>query len=317
MDLSLTGFIERRTPEVRRELEQHREFSDLPGPMLAKSGTPTSLDNPNMVAETKWDGTRVLLVKRGTIVRIFVARGNHTEYTNRYPKLIADGKKLKCENCILDGEFVFFDARGDDVFLTIAARDSTIGTKKYKYMAFDILELNGLDTRNLPIEERKRMLDLAIPDSLTIIKESKVVESNKKRFFEQQLALQKEGVMLKKKHSRYVAGRSDDWIKVKRVATYDVIAKGGTKGTGARLPFFGAIHCYLPDRRGQLRSIGDVGSGFTDQDLRAMTPLVRSNQPFVVEVKIMEWTPDKKMRFPVFLRLRTDKSVRDVMESHD
>ncbi len=316
MDLSLTGFINRRTPEVQRTLQQNNSFANLPGPMLAKSGTPASLDNSNMVAETKWDGTRVLLVKRGDAVRIFVARGNHTEYTNRYPKLVADGKKLRCNSCILDGEFVFFDTRGDDVFLTIAATNSTIGTKKHKYMAFDILEKDGHSTRDMVLEERKRILDAVIPESLTIIKESKVTTANLRRFFTEQLAKNKEGVMLKRKGSRYIAGRSDDWVKVKRVATYDVIAKGCTAGTGTR-QFFGALHCFLPDARGQLRAIGDVGSGFTNQDLLEVAPFARSNRPFVIEVKIMEWTPDKKMRFPVFLRLRRDKTVAEVMSSHD
>ena len=184
MDLSLTGFINRRTPEVQREIEGNRRFANLPSPMLAKKGTTLSLDNPNMVAETKWDGTRVLLVKRGDAVRIFVARGNHTEYTNRYPKLVADGKKLLCDSCILDGEFVFFDTRGNDVFLTIAATNQTIGSKKFKYIAFDILEKDGRNIQGLPLEERKRILDEIIPNNLTIIKESKVVAANKRQFFE-------------------------------------------------------------------------------------------------------------------------------------
>lgn len=317
MDLSLTGFINRSTPQVRREVQSNRSFSNLPSPMLAKMGSPSMLDNSNLVAETKWDGTRVLLVKRGTEVRLFVARGNHTEYTQRYPTLVADGKMLRCRDCILDGEFVFFDARGNDVFLTIAARDSTIGSKKFKYMAFDIIEMDGRNIQSLPLEERKRLLDGVIPDNLTIIKESKVVSANKREFFVEQLENNKEGVMLKKKGSVYTSGRSDNWLKVKRVATYDVIAKGCTQGTGARLPYFGALHCFLPDNSGRLVDIGDVGSGFTNEDLVAMTSMARSNRPFVIEVKIMEWTPDRKMRFPRFIRLRTDKSVQDVMASHD
>ena len=305
------------TRESERRVQVQSSFSNLPSPMLAKKGSPSMLTNPNMFAETKWDGTRVLLVKRGTNVRIFVARGNHTEYTHRYPQLVSDGKKLRCDSCILDGEFVFYDRRGGDVFLTIAARDSTVGSRKFKYMSFDILEKDGEDLRSKPIEERKRLLDDVVPDDLTIIKETEVHYSNMKDFFAEQLEEGKEGVVLKKKGSFYSGGRSDNWLKIKRTTSYDVIARGGTKGTGARLPFFGAVHCFLPDKQGQLRHIGDVGSGFTDSDLAQLTPLVRSNKAFVIEVKFMEWTPDYKMRFPVFLRYRTDKSVEDVMSSHD
>ena len=313
-DISLTGFIGQQTPRQRRVIEQTIQFTDLPDVMLAKKGHPSMLDNPNMFAETKWDGTRVLMVKRGDIVRIFVARGQHNEYTEKYPNIIIDGRKLNCESCILDGEFVFFDRRGHDVFMTIAARPETVSSLKYKYMAFDILEKDGQNTRNMPIMERKRILDEVIPDNLTIINETKIVTKNKKRFFASQLASNHEGVMLKRKGSLYTAGRSDDWRKIKRVDTIDVIAKGGTRGTGARAPYFGAIHMFLPSSNSQLRHVGDVGTGFDNQTLKKLTPLVRSGRPFVIEVKFMEWTPDRKMRFPVFIRYRDDKTPQDIME---
>jgi len=316
MDLSLTGFVNRTTPQTRREVESNRDFSNLPNPMLAKSGTLPMLDNPNLFAEIKWDGNRVFLVKRNNIVRIFSGgrqSGRHHEYTDKYPLLIADGKKLKCVDCILDGEFVFFDGRGNDTYLTIGARPETVGSRTYKYMTFDILEKDGKILKNLPIEERKRILDEVVPDRLTIIKETMIVRNNKRKFFEQQLMEGREGVMLKKNGSLYSMGqRSPDWLKIKRVDTIDVIAKGGTQGTGMRRPYFGALHCFLPDGHGRLRSIGDVGTGFKNEDLRTITPMMRSNRPFVIEVKIMEWTPDRKMRFPVFVRLRPDKNVDEV-----
>lgn len=315
MNLELNQFM-KPTRESERRVQVQSSFSNLPSPMLAKKGSPSMLTNPNLFAETKWDGTRVLLVKRGNNVRVFVARGNHTEYTHRYPQLVSEGKKLRCDSCILDGEFVFYE--GDsDFFLNISATDNTIGSKKFKYMVFDILEKDGENLRSLPIEIRKEHLNNVVP-TLSIIRVTKVHHSNKDEFFQDQLAKGKEGVILKVKGSSYSGGRSNSWFKIKRTASYDVIAKGGTKGTGARIPYFGAVHCFLPDKQGKLRHIGDVGSGFNDNDLMQITPLVRSNKPFVIEVKFMEWTkPDYKMRFPVFLRLRTDKTVEDVTSSHD
>jgi bifunctional non-homologous end joining protein LigD len=316
MDLSLTGFVNRQSPEIARQVREDRGFANLPSPMLAKKGHPEMLNNPDLTAETKFDGNRILLVKRDDVVRIFTmgrGSGRQNEYTHRYPLLIADGKKLNCTDCILDGEFVFYDARGNEGFLTIGATDATIGSRKYKYMAFDILEKDGQRVMNLPIEERKRILDDVVPNNLTIIRETKVIKSNKRAFFERMLAEGREGVMLKRKGSLYNPGaRSSDWLKIKRVDTIDVIAKGGTRGTGARAPYFGALKCYVPDGRGGFRHIGNVGSGFKDRDLREITPMMRSNRPFVVELKIMEWTTDRKMRFPVFVRLRPDKSINEV-----
>lgn len=311
--MDLRSFIE-PTAESRRRVSETRQFAELPSPMLGKAGHTSDLNRSDMTAETKWDGTRILLVKRLDKARMFVARGTHTEYTRKYPQVIADALRLDCESCILDGEFVFFDRRGNDVFLTIAARRETIGSKKFKYVAFDILEYNGASVRMKPIEERKRLLDRVVPDNLTVITESQVVANNKKDFFEEQLRKGREGVMLKQRGSVYVGGRSTSWLKIKRENTMDVVARGGTRGTGAREPFFGAVHCFYP-RNGRLVHIGDVGSGFTNADLRRLTARVRGGESFVIEVKLMELTRDGKMRFPRFLRVRDDKSVEDVMRN--
>lgn len=311
MNIGINQFIN-ETSESRQQVHLQQGFQ-TPAPMLAENGNKLALQRSDMVAETKWDGTRVMLVKKGNIVRFFTVRGKaRNEHTHRYPDLVADGKKLNCESCILDGEFVFFDKRGNDAFLTIQAKSETQIGKKHKYMAFDILEKDGQNLRDLELLKRRKILDMVIPNSLTIIKEIEVVKANKDKFFAKSIRQGREGVMLKTSNSRYVAGRSNEWLKVKRKNTIDVIAKGGTIGTGARLPYFGAVHCYFPVK-GRMTLIGDVGSGFTDADLRRLTPIIRANKPFVIEVSFMQMTADFKMRFPVFVRVRDDKTPREVM----
>lgn len=305
MDLSLGQFM-RPTAQSRQRVAEARSFQ-LPAPMLGKKGSESDLDRTGFSAERKYDGTRVMLVKRGNQVRLFTARGAHTEHTTRYPKLVADAKRLNCQSCILDGEFVWFDRRGNDVFITINARPETVRTKKFKYMAFDILEHNGQDTRSQPIEQRKQILDRAVPDNLTIIKETVVQRANKRRFFQEIVANDGEGVMLKSDNSRYSGGRTDLWKKVKKNSTIDCVVRGGTQGTGERSSFFGALHCYYPVN-GRMQSIGDVGTGFDTNDLTTITEMLRQNNEFVIEVRFMEITPDKKMRHPAFLRLRPDKT---------
>ena len=309
MDLSLSQFI-RPTAQSRQRVAEQRSFQ-LPAPMLAKKGSESDLDRTGFSAERKWDGTRVMLIKRGNNVRLFTARGAHTEHTARYPKLVADGKRLNCQSCILDGEFVWFDRRGNDVFITINARPETVRTKKFKYMAFDILEHNGQDTRNLPIEQRRQLVDQVIPDQLTIIKETEVRTANKRRYFQEIVGNDGEGVMLKGDASRYSGGRSDIWKKIKKTHTIDAVVRGGTAGTGERSSFFGALHCHYPVN-GRMQFIGDVGTGFDTSDLVTITQMLRQGNEFVIEVKFMEITPDKKMRHPAFIRLRPDKTPGDV-----
>ncbi len=314
MDLSLNRFIQ-PTNESRMRVQSSRNFANLPVVMTAKGGgTPSTLDRQDGFAETKWDGTRAILIKKDNETRFYNGRGRQSELTHKYPKVISDSKKLNCNSCILDGEFVFFDARGSQYWLVSSATAGRIAelSLKFKYMVFDILEKDGKNLRNLPIEERKKILDLVVPDNLTIIKETKMIFKRKKEFLEEQLEIGREGVMFKRNGSVYVAGRSDDWIKVKRSETVDVIAKGMTAGEGERFNYFGALKCYLPDGRGGFKYVGKVGGGFTDRDLIDVLPYARSGKPFVIEVKIMEWTRDGKMRNPSFKRLRLDKTIDEV-----
>ena len=323
-DLSTRKFI-RETPESRLQTNVNtptQVSTELPTPMKGedvKGGEDSrnsALERNDMSAERKWDGTRVYLVKRGTGVKIFTP-SRKIDHSHRFPEIISDGKKLKANSCIVDGEFVWLDRRGDDKFLTMTAGADTIrdkiGTRKFKFMAFDIIEKDGRQLTNLEIEERKQILDYVVPDSLTIIKETEVVQRNKKAFYKKIIKNGGEGVMLKSNHSKYVPGKSKTWLKVKQTITFDVIAKGATPGSGARASSFGALKCFIPIN-GRMTSIGNCGGGFKNEDLRQVIPLARSGRPFVIEVKMMGYglSENNQMRQPRFLRLRLDKDPREI-----
>ena len=310
MDLRIST-LTRPTEQSQRSLTMNRQFADLPGVMLAKPGSRNMLNSNDHIAETKWDGTRVLLVKRGDVIRIFVARGKHNEYTHKYKPLINEAMKLNCKDCILDGEFLFFDHTGRNHFLTMSALPHTIGNLQYKYVAFDILDYNGRDVRSEPLESRKRLLSQVLNDG-TIIKKSQVITTNIPQFFNEQMRLQREGIILKEKGGVYVTGRSSSWLKIKKTETYDVAVRGFTEGINARNQYFGALKCYIRSEDGGWRYVGDVGSGFNNQDLQEINPRIRSGEEFVIEVKFMEWTRDGRMRHPVFLRVRDDKSIDEL-----
>lgn len=313
--MNLTDFMQ--SNKNRRPVAQHRVNSkSLPIVMTAKVGTVDTIDRTDGFVEKKLDGTRTILIKKLTGVRIFNGRGKQTERTERYPKIVSDGEKLNCETCILDGELVFYDARGRVVFLNSSATRETVKEKslKFKYMVFDIIEKDGRDLRNLDIEERKQILDDVVPDRLTIIDETKIIRKNKRKFLEQQLNDGQEGVMFKENHSKYNSSgeKSSKWLKIKKHDSLDVIAKGMTMGDGVRATSFGALRCYLPNGRGGFRYIGKVGGGFKNSDIKEVLPYARSGKPFVIEVGIMEWTPDGKMRMASFVRLRLDKTIEEV-----
>jgi bifunctional non-homologous end joining protein LigD len=145
-----------------------------------------------------------------------------------------------------------------------------------------------------------------------------------------------EGVVAKRIASRYVAGRSRDWLKIKCERRQEFVIGGFTDPQGAR-GHFGALHLGLYDGD-RLVYVSKVGTGFDDAMLRRLVerlrPLARATSPFdagtpggrghhwvepelVCEVRFTEWTDDDGIRHPAFLGLRDDKRPQDCRRERD
>ncbi|HEX2196771.1 MAG TPA: ATP-dependent DNA ligase, partial [Actinomycetota bacterium] len=141
-----------------------------------------------------------------------------------------------------------------------------------------------------------------------------------------------EGLIAKRAGSRYVRGRTKDWLKFKCSFEQELVIGGFTDPEGARSHFGALLLGYYEE--GELRFAGKVGTGFTQKtlaDLHArMVRLERPESPFsgkppvrkgahwltpklVAQIAFSEWTTDGKLRHPRFLGLRTDKKARDVV----
>lgn len=89
---------------------------------------------------------------------------------------------------------------------------------------------------------------------------------------------------------------SDKYMyKVKPEETYDVLVTGVIPGTGKHLGRMGSL----------TTNMGDVGTGFTDQEREQFTEEFIINK--TIEVSCMMLTPDGKFRHPRYERLREDK----------
>jgi bifunctional non-homologous end joining protein LigD len=136
-----------------------------------------------------------------------------------------------------------------------------------------------------------------------------------------------EGVIGKDLHSRYESRRSEEWLKVRTYQQQEFVIGGFTEPKGSREDF-GALllGVYL---EGSLHFAGKVGTGFDDQtrrDLRRkFRPLIRFVEEvakggevtylkprLVAQISFTEWTSDHKLRHPVYLGLRDDKSAKGV-----
>jgi ATP-dependent DNA ligase len=151
----------------------------------------------------------------------------------RFPELKDIYKSCK-EKCILDGELIVtVDGKPD--FYELQRRSMLsdpfkmqLSYMKYpaSFVAYDILYYKDHETVDLPLMERKKILDRVILES-NILSISRFIEENGIALFELAKQQQLEGVVGKKKESLYWYGkRTKDWKKIKFMADYEAIAIG-------------------------------------------------------------------------------------------
>ena len=132
------------------------------------------------------------------------------------------------------------------------------------------------------MEERRELLELIVEEDHRLQLMS-YEDGDGKAFVEGARALGLEGVVAKRKGSKYVPGkRSPDWRKIKLISTQDCVILGWTPGQGGRAGSFGALLVGAIDG-GTLRWVGQVGTGFTqkmlEQLMEQLAPLVRDDPP--------------------------------------
>lgn len=328
----------------RRDAPRDPDRRPLPEqllPMLATAGTlPPLTQDEQWAYEFKWDGVRALAFVEGGRLRLQARSGS--DITVTYPELRELGETLGSTQVVLDGEVVAFDA-GKPSFPTLQRRMHVTSATKARrmaaevpvtYLIFDLLHLDGHSCAELPYRKRRELLqrlELRGPRWQTAPAHygsgAAVVAASQEHGLE--------GVLAKRLESPYLAGRrSADWVKITGIQTQEVVIGGWRNGTGRREGVLGALLLGIPTDDG-LRFVGSVGTGFSDTDLETLTaklrPLGRKNSPFdsalprerakdanwvtpklVGEVVHREWTPDDRMRAPVWRGLRPDKKPGEV-----
>ena len=289
-------------------------------PMLATLVS-KPFEKPGWVYEEKYDGFRILAYKEGAKVSLLSRNGKDRNQT--YPNIAAAVATLPYRTLLLDGEVVAFDNRRVSRFQLLQE-----GKVPPLYAVFDCLYENGRDLRAEPLSTRRGPMETAIRGSQFLFPSHRLDENGLEAF---RVAKAKgyEGMVAKDITSPYVEGRSRKWLKCKVHQEDEFVIAGYTSPAGSRLRFgallLGAYH------RGQLHYVGKVGTGFTRKLLASLfqkfQPLVRK-QPslidpplekgvtylapqLVAQISYQELTADKKLRQPVFLGLRDDKSAKE------
>lgn len=310
-------------------------------PMLATL-VDKPFDNPQWLFEIKWDGYRSLAFLDGGKARL-VSR-NQNDMTSQYPELRDLPGHVRARTAILDGEIVALDDAGRPSFSLMQQRTGISGngrriraadrTVPIAYYVFDLLYLEGYDLTRVDLEKRKQVLAGIIAGSGLVRYSDHHLEQGV-ALYEAARQQGLEGIVAKHRNSCYEQKRSREWLKMKITRSQECVIGGYTDPRGSR-EHFGSVILGLYDEKGRLLHVGQAGSGFSEKTHEEMWRLLQKlksdKNPFankvestrgmhwvkpelVAEIKFTEWTHETdsggvKMRAPVYLGLRTDKSPR-------
>jgi bifunctional non-homologous end joining protein LigD len=286
--------------------------------------------------EIKWDGVRAICFVDEKSVRMTSRTGHSCE--RQYPELSVIGHQLAAKQAVLDGEIAVLDKNGVSSFGLIQPRIAVADPNAIAHLArrtpvtlfvFDLLYLDGYDLRNVPLIERKRVLQSILKPS-AVMRFSEHFVNQGDEMLQAARATGLEGILAKRAQSKYQSKRSQDWLKIKIVAQQEFVICGYT--TGERDYFSSLVLGLYND--GKLVYVGNVGTGFDQSFLELIyhriEPLTTTRSPFaetpqmlreamwvrpevVCEVKFASWTEDGRLRAPVFLGLRPDVEAKETV----
>lgn len=295
-------------------------------PMLASSVSEEKLvriwGDSNYRCEEKLDGSRYILQwdAKGkpclTSRRLSVVTGKLVDKTeNLRGYVVKDCPELA--NTILDGEIVGGCNFGDTVSLMGSsaehAQELLSSGMEVNYYLFDILKYKGMDFVKVKMDfiSRRAWLEKAIAIPKIRNPYWKVITQmpNNKSSFDTIIKKGGEGVILKSIWGIYEEGiRSADWIKVKKVETYDGVIIGAIKGTGKYKNTLGSLRIGQY-RCGKLVEVATI-SGMNDAQRDNFWKHIKNYNRKVVEFSA-QMTTKCRYRHPRYSRLRPDKSPKD------
>jgi bifunctional non-homologous end joining protein LigD len=263
-------------------------------PPMAATLTQERFTGPDWIFERKFDGIRLLAYKRDSDVRLY----SRNRLPQDHPRLARAIAALPVGSAILDGEATW-------------GRDAG-------YHVFDAPWLDG-DLMSRPLDERRAML-AALPFEAPLQRVEPLADTHP---WERAGREGWEGVIAKRRDSRYEPRRSPHWLKMKCEITQKFVVGGFTDPRGSRVGLGALLIGHFDG--GGLVFAGKVGTGLDTAMLRSLRArldaLAIDRPPFdravglprlhahwtrpevMVEVAFIEWTDNGKLRHPRLLRV--------------
>jgi DNA ligase-1 len=296
-------------------------------------------------AEWKWDGIRGQLIKRNDTLFVW-SRGEElvTEKFPEYDSLL----DVLPNGLVLDGEII---PAIEGKPLPFSQLQTRIGRKNISrkqlqevpvcFFSYDVLEFEGIDTREQPLEQRRSILEKVVFEihhpalliSPIVAFENWEELAEIRNTSRDNLA---EGIMLKRLSSSYQAGRKrGDWWKWKiDPMVIDAVMIYAQKGSGRRSNLY-TDYTFAVRDGDKLVPFAKAYSGLTDKEIAQVDAFVKRNaiekfgpvrtvKPELVFELAFEGIAASKrhksgvaLRFPRINRWRTDKKVEEINTLED
>ena len=311
-------------------------------PQLAQE-TEAPPEGPGWLHELKLDGYRMQARKSPRGVQMLTRSG--LDWTYRVPAIADAVAQLPIAAATLDGEVVVLGPDGNTNFADLQASFQNNEQHPLTFFAFDLLHLEGRNTRTLPLRQRKALLAQVLPKpddtADPIVRIAEHLETSGRLMFEEACRFHAEGIISKRAEEPYQTGRRASWLKSKCLHEQEFVIGGfilsaeGPDRIGSLL-----LGYYVPPDAGtkdagKLIYAGRTGTGFTQKqrrDLRAqLAPLETKTPPYailpaearrdhpvfvrpelVAQVRFATWTSEDLVRQAAFLGLREDKAPGEV-----
>lgn len=309
-------------------------------------------------AEHKWDGIRSQVILRND--ELFVWSRGEELVTDKYPEF-EKFVGIVPKGTVIDGEILPYPKKQIGTFNDLQKR---IGRKTVSkallekvpviLKAYDLLEWKGVDIRNKPFSERRKLLT-------ALYRENYHVEGNSENRIplhlsetmhftswndlakerERSREVRSEGLMLKRKDSPYLVGRKKgDWWKWKvDPLTIDAVLTYAMRGHGRRSNLFTdyTFALWQENEQGEeeLVTFAKAYSGLTDAEFRKVDAWIKKNtlerfgpvrsvkphHVFEIAFEGIALSNRHKSgvatRFPRILRWRHDKKIEDANTIQD
>jgi bifunctional non-homologous end joining protein LigD len=308
-------------------------------PMLAKPAARVPTDD-GWLYELKLDGYRTQVMKKRGRVTLFSRRGN--ELNPRFPA-IARAFDFLSDGSIIDGEVVALDDQGKPAFSVL--QNFRLKQDSLYFYAFDLLAYEGKDLRNVPLAERRFLLEeYALRGMRDPVRLSHVFTTSARRLIAAAKQAGLEGVVAKRADSRYETDeRSGSWLKYKTNKGQELVIGGYKPGT---IVFDYLLAGYYEGK--DLIFIAKIKNGFTPALRRkiaenfkslktARCPFANLPEPqsarrgeavtaevmkriqwlrpkLVAQIDFTEWTEGNHLRHSKFIALRDDKDPMQVVK---